>query len=261
MNAIDERRPLTPHPDENWALFLDFDGTLTEIVRRPEEVVVAADLAAVMVRLGERCGGALALVSGRKITDLDRFFAPSRFDAAGLHGMEMRVAGTAFGAPRDHGADLQLVLPGLAERFAAEPGLLLEDKGVAIAAHWRQAPEKADAALGLMQAAVQQLGAGFRLQLGKSVCEIVAAAADKGQAIETLMRTAPYLGRRPLFIGDDLTDEHGFRAVNAAGGVSVKVGAGETIAGYRLAGPANVLSTLRDWAAGRAISPEQDFAS
>jgi trehalose 6-phosphate phosphatase len=261
MTTARDTGAAAPEAKAGWALFLDFDGTLTEIARHPEEVIVAADLASLMTRIKEHCAGALALVSGRAIADLDRFFAPAQFDAAGLHGMEMRIAGQKHGASTANDDALRRVVPALAARFSSESGLLLENKGVAIAAHWRQAPEKAELALGLMEQALRELGSGFRLQSGKSVCEIVATAADKGQAIETFMRQPPYLGRRPLFIGDDLTDEHGFRSVNEAGGVSVKVGSGETIAGYRLAGPSDVLSSLRGWASGAAIRPEQDFCS
>ena len=230
------------------ALFLDFDGTLVEIAERPEAVRVAPDLGATLARLGERLGGALALVSGRAIAVLDGFLAPHRFDAAGLHGIERRVAGRLFPCrPEEHPA-LRASVASLSGDLRSMPGVLIEDKGCSVAVHWRMAPEHAGEAERVARDLAARLGPGYRLQFGKAVAEILPARSGKGAAILSFLSEAPYAGRRPVFIGDDLTDEHGFAAVNARGGVSVRIGPGPTEAGFRLASPAELRKHLTAWA-------------
>lgn len=230
------------------ALFIDFDGTLVEIAETPEAVRVDAALSAMLARLRDGLGGALAIVSGRSLQALDGFLAPERFDAAGLHGLERRAAGIVQPCrPADHPE-----LRARVERLRAEApaGLLLEDKGCSAALHWRLTPHLATEAVRLMTEAAAALGPAYRLQEGKAVLEILPASAGKGGAIRTFLRTAPYLGRQPIFIGDDRTDEDGFAAVEEAGGVSVKIGPGKTLARRRLAGPADLRVRLAAWARG-----------
>lgn len=226
------------------ALFLDFDGTLVDLAPRPDAVTVEPGLADAMSTLARRLDGAFAIVTGRSIATVDTFFAPHRFDAAGLHGSEMRVGGTALPAPPPP-AEFRREVDGLR---AAAQGLVVEDKGTTVALHWRLAPQLREQAQALAAAALQRLGAGWRLQTGKAVLEILPAQAGKGRAISTLLSLPPYRGRLPVFVGDDDTDENGFAAVIAAGGLAVRVGEGPTLAPLRLAGPAALRGALLAWA-------------
>lgn len=239
--------------DDDWALFLDFDGTLVEIVERPDAVVVAPGLPAVLERLAHRLGGALALVSGRPIAFLDERLAPARLDAAGLHGLEHRIAGALTSCrPEDHPRLRQAVAEWHA-RIASHPGLIVEDKGCSAALHWRLAPQHEAFARDLAGATADGLGSAYRIQYGKAVAEILPAAAGKGRVIEAFLDHPSYRGRRPVFIGDDLTDENGFGAVNARGGLTVRVGTEPTVAQARLADPAAVRRCLALWAEGASL--------
>jgi trehalose 6-phosphate phosphatase len=242
--------------EAGWALFLDFDGTLVEIAERPDAVVVPADLGQTLQRLHDRLGGAIALVTGRSIAVIDGFLAPDRFDVAGLHGAEYRLAGGLFPCrPEDH-PDLRRAIEELEERFAAEPGVLIEDKGCSVALHWRLAPEAGDLASDTIREMAEALGSGYRLQLGKAVAEVLPARASKGGIIRHFLTQAPYCGRRPIFIGDDLTDEQAFESVDALGGVSIRIGPGPTRARYRVEAPAVLRNLLMRW----ANLPRIDFA-
>ncbi|MBV9076839.1 MAG: trehalose-phosphatase [Methylobacteriaceae bacterium] len=228
-----------------FALFLDFDGTLVEIAPSPDAVTVPRDLPAILARLRGRLGGALAIVSGRPIVDLDRYLP--ELDASGLHGLERRAGGVM---DRPDLPDLAPEIARLRERFASVPGALVEDKGIGVAVHWRRAPEaEAEARAAIFELA-QRLGPPYRVQDGKAVCELVAGAAHKGDGIRALMREPPYRGRRPIFAGDDRTDEAGFAAVRELGGVGVKVGAGPTGAAHRVASVADLAKILAAWAVG-----------
>jgi trehalose 6-phosphate phosphatase len=254
-----ETRP-APRPAEGneagWALFLDFDGTLVEIAERPDAVVVPADLGRTLQTLHDRLGGAMALVTGRSIAVIDGFLAPDRFDVAGLHGAEYRLAGGLFPCRPEHHPDLRRAIDELEERFAAEPGVLIEDKGCSVALHWRLAPEAGDLASDTIREMAEALGSGYRLQLGKAVAEVLPARASKGGIIRHFLTQAPYRGRRPIFIGDDLTDEQAFESVDALGGVSIRIGPGPTRARYRVEAPAVLRNLLMRW----ANLPRIDFA-
>jgi len=239
------------------ALFLDFDGTLAEIAPRPDAVQVEPGLVETLERLRDRLDGALAIVTGRPVTVIDDFLAPSRLDAAGLHGVECRVGGAITGGRAEDHPDLRGQVARLQAETAALSQVLIEDKGASVAVHWRLAsPDDAARAEALVKGAAEALGAGYRLQLGKAVGEIVPAQATKAHAIRAFMAQAPYAGRTPVFFGDDRTDEIAFASVNADGGVAVRVGGGETVARRRLSDPAAVRDLLRDWAAGGAIDPD-----
>jgi trehalose 6-phosphate phosphatase len=239
---------------QGFALFLDFDGTLVDIAERPDEVRVDPALPPALDRLQQRLDGALALVSGRPIAFLDQRFSPFRFDAAGLHGIEHRLAGRLSPCNPDDHPVLRAEVARLVEATIAHPGLLIEDKGCSVAVHWRIVPHLAEFARTLAQRAADALGADYRIQYGKAVAEILPAASGKGRVIETFLREAPYRGRTPIFIGDDLTDEQGFEAVNAAGGLSVRIGAGETAARQRLETPAMLREKLLSWAKTGEVS-------
>jgi trehalose 6-phosphate phosphatase len=174
-------------------------------------------------------------VSGRRIEVLDALFAPHRFAAAGLHGLQRRREGDEPPAPEATPPALASVRDQaralLRERY---PDALLEDKGEAIALHWRTMPEAAADLQGFAMQALTRLP-GYHLQPGDHVVELRPAHSDKGEAIAAFLGEPPFLGRRPVFVGDDLTDEHGFEIVNAQGGVSVLVGdRGGSAAEHRL---------------------------
>jgi trehalose 6-phosphate phosphatase len=238
------------------ALFLDFDGTLAEIAPRPDAVQVAPGLVETLERLRERLGGALAIVTGRPVSVIDDFLAPARLDAAGLHGVELRVDGRLAGGRAEDHPDLRRQVERLQAESAALANVLIEDKGASVAVHWRLAnPEDAGRAEALVKAAADALGGAYRLQLGKAVGEIVPAQATKAHAIRAFLEQAPYAGRRPVFFGDDRTDEIAFASVNEDGGIAVRVGDGDTVAGRRLPDPAAVRALLQDWAEGGTIDP------
>ena len=229
---------------DSIALFLDVDGTLLPIRPLPTDVVSGDALRALMTALDRRCDGAVALVSGRTIADLDRIFAPLNLTAAGMHGAELRFAD---GVREVVAPDLvDAVRPAVRSLVAEHPGLLLEDKGLTLAVHFRQRPElEADVVRSL---ATLVSGGDLAVQRGKMVAELKPAHIDKGHAIARLMATAPFAGCRPVFFGDDVTDESGFRYVNAAGGLSVRVGplSDETAAAWRLPDVDAVLTTLNE---------------
>lgn len=211
-------------PEGDQALFLDVDGTLLEIAATPEAVQVSASLLQLLKDLEQRLGGALALVSGRSIHNLDELFAPLRLCASGIHGCERRNAHGELTRPAFDAHALNHARAELRALVAAHPGLLFEDKGFAVAVHYRLAPELAAQVLTAMQKTCEALGERFELQAGKRVFEIRPAGWSKGTAITEFMREAPFAGRTPVFAGDDLTDEHGFEVVNELGGLSIRVG-------------------------------------
>lgn len=237
-----------PAPEPDWALFLDFDGTLVDIAERPDAIVVGPDLVDLLLRLRSRLAGALALVTGRTIAAVDGFLADAAIDVCGLHGLQRRIGGRTAEPPGL--PDLGPEIGALRVAFASSPGVLVEDKRVGVALHWRLAPEAEGRAAAAMAALAERLGPAYRLQDGKCVRELVPAAAGKGAGIRAAMAEPPYLGRVPVFVGDDRTDEDGFLAVNAMGGLSIKVGPGETAAGARIARRADVPRWLHAYAAG-----------
>lgn len=240
----------------SWALFLDFDGTLVELAARPDSVVVDPDLSRTLVRLAGCLGGALAIVSGRPIATIDHYLGP-HFDVAGLHGAERRVGGVMRPGQTPDRGGLRRALDVLRRLARDEPRLVVEDKRLSVAFHWRLVPALEALALSTVDRALAAAGAGYRLQHGHAVAEIVPSHVSKGGAVDEFLTLKPYAGRRPVFFGDDLTDEAAFAAVNRHGGVSVKIGEGPTAAGVRLATPEALRRCLTDWAAAGYPSPEQ----
>jgi trehalose 6-phosphate phosphatase len=249
---------LQRRPNDNWALFLDFDGTLVDIVERPSDVVVDPALPEALARLQEKLGGALAIISGRPIAFLDERLGSSRFDSAGLHGLEHRIGNDLYLCQAEDHPALRPVVDRLHEIARVKPGLLIEDKGCSVALHWRLAAHEKEFCLATAHAALESLGPDYRVQFGKAVAEILPSAAGKGKVIEAFLHEPPYRGRRPVFIGDDLTDENGFKTVNAQGGISVRIGAGDTIAHQRLGTPAELRHSLLAWAAGGPLPFERN---
>lgn len=221
------------------ALFLDFDGTLAEIAPAPDLVHVAPRMLELLFAMEKRLGGALALVTGRAIDDLTRMMAPFRFPIAGQHGLERR---DAAGRLLRSGDDVAISTARAAlHAFVREhPALRLEDKGASLSLHYRQAPEIAGDCLRIVKRLVAESEGSLRLVEGRMVAEVVPVHAGKGGAIEAFLGEEPFRGRRPVFIGDDIGDEHGFELVEQEGGVSIRVGEGASIAPYRLASVADV---------------------
>jgi trehalose 6-phosphate phosphatase len=234
-----------PPFSREWALFLDIDGTLVEIEDRPDAVRIDEGLKDLLRETFAANGGAVALISGRSIREVDRLLAPLRLPVAGQHGAERRSAdGTlhrhALALDRLHEAAESL------SRFAARHrGLIVENKGMSLALHYRLAPGLRKAAAAKMRELVAQLGPDYGLQEGKQVLELKPTGRDKGVAIEEFMREPPFAGRVPVFIGDDLTDDFGFACVNRLGGHSVKVGPGASAATGRIADASAVRRWLR----------------
>ena len=217
-------RSLVPHLSET-AILLDIDGTLLDLAPTPREVWVPPGLAKTLNRLVERTNGALALVSGRSLNDIDLIFAPDLFPAVGGHGAEMRIA-TDSEAVAAHAPPMDKELK---RRLAAiaklSPGILLEDKGYSLALHYRLAPhaEKAIyAAVSLIRADLPN--APIEVLPGKCVCEIKNSGFTKASGVLELMTHEPFKGRRPLFIGDDVTDETVFAIVPDLDGLAFSVG-------------------------------------
>ena len=211
---------------DKTALFLDIDGTLLEIQSRPSDVCADDDLIDALKRLDARLAGALCLVSGRSIDEIDRMFSPVTFNAAGAHGAELRLAdrpipaSTVESMPEDS-------LERLAEFADRNEGLLLERKQGGVSLHYRGAPALQSASRDVVDREMAILGDDYRLIAGKMVFEIAPRGHDKGEAIRTFLSMAPFENRTPLFVGDDVTDEDGFRVVNAVGGTSIRVGGKE----------------------------------
>jgi trehalose 6-phosphate phosphatase len=225
--------PPSPSP-ENLALFLDVDGTLLDIAPTPESVIVSEQIKQLLHTLSTLLDGALALVSGRSIRTLDVLFDPLRFTAAGIHGCERREASGCILRPDIDIARVAAARDELTAWTLRHPGTLLEDKGYALALHYRLAPELEIPALSEVESALAMLGT-HELQRGKFVFELRPAGYSKGGAIQAFMSEQPFRGRQPLFIGDDVTDEAGFDAVNQLKGISVRVGhSTQTAAKYRL---------------------------
>lgn len=213
-----------PAWDARRALFLDVDGTLLEIMQHPDDVRAAPQLRQLLDTASRSLDGALALVSGRSIASVDRIFAPLCLPAAGLHGLERRDARGRVHYPSGYADRISAARRGLMDFVQSEAGLLLEDKGAALALHYRNAPTLEDECrrrIGIARAAA---GDDFHVQHGKMVLELKPSGQDKGTAVMAFMSEAPFRGRQPVFIGDDVTDEDGFRAVNALGGLSIRVG-------------------------------------
>lgn len=206
-----------------WAVFLDIDGCLLDLAPTPDEIVVPPGLPGAIEKLRLELGGALALVTGRGLAYADALFDPFPFPIAGLHGAEMRGPdGSMIYAEAT--AEFAGLKAALVEEAKSMPGVLIEDKGAAVAAHYRLAPHY-ELALGeRMRAFSEAAGPDWALQLGKMVYEIRPARASKGDAVERFLGEQPFTGRLPLAMGDDLTDESMFAVANARGGLSFRVG-------------------------------------
>lgn len=235
--------PPLPESGARWAILLDVDGTLLDFVDDPQGVVVSPSLLRLLHELHGALDGALALVSGRGLDELDRLFDRPRWAAAGLHGLELRHADGSFRRRSPLAAEqarMRAEVVALAARF---DGVQLEDKLSAIALHCRHRPAQLAELHDAARVLVAQLH-GYELQPGHQVLEFKPAGMNKGHAVHELLARHPFAGHLPVYLGDDLTDEHAFESINRTRGISVRVGQREpTQAHYSLASPA----ATEDW--------------
>jgi trehalose 6-phosphate phosphatase len=208
---------------ESSALLLDIDGTLLDIAPTPLEVRVPPMLRTALDSLRQSTRGAVAFVSGRPVSEIDLLFAPLKLPAVGGHGAEVRTASdevpAQFVAPLDSALRSQLAA------FSKSLGILFEDKGYSFAIHYRIAPQHAAAVREAVTTACAAYPADeLDVLLGKSVIEVKSSTSDKGSGIRQLMKTKPFLGRRPIFLGDDITDEAAFAVMPAFDGLAFSVG-------------------------------------
>jgi trehalose 6-phosphate phosphatase len=207
-----------------WALFIDIDGTLLDMAPAPDAVVVPPGLVQKLSRLTRAFGGAVALITGRRVSDADRFFAPLRLVTSGVHGTEART---------EPGGDIAMLaatvpdglLQAVRDIARLSPGILIEEKGAGVAVHYRHAPQMR-AAIELELGRIAGRWENFALRSGRRVLDLIPKTHSKGTGLSTLMRLPSFGGRRPIMIGDDLGDEPAMREAKRLGGVGLRV-AGE----------------------------------
>lgn len=238
---MSSRRPPDLDPKRH-ALFLDFDGTFVDFAPEPDAIELRPGGRDLLKGLHQGMGGALALISGRQVANLDRHLAPLRLPAAGVHGHEIRVGDNVRTS-----ADSDAMRTARQRVSAAVPPgdpLEIEDKGAALVLHFRKHPDQAERAERLAREAAAGVDE-IEVMRGNAIIELRLGGRDKGRAVGDLMKLDPFAGRIPVFVGDDTTDEDGFKAVQAAGGVGIKVGEGPTAAQSRLADISAVHAWLR----------------
>ena len=238
------------------ALFLDVDGTLLEIAAAPQSVSVPEDLREQLRALFLASGGGVALVSGRTVAALDALFAPLTLPSAGLHGFERRSASGAYRRnPPPSPPALAAAREAMSRLARRHAGLLVEDKQFALALHYRGAPHLEDTVVELMHGIAGSVSGELELQRGKMVVELRPAGATKAGAVSAFLEEAPFAGRVPIFVGDDLTDESAFELVNSRAGLSVIVDpARPSTARARLANVAAVRGWLAELRANTAAA-------
>jgi trehalose 6-phosphate phosphatase len=212
-----------PAPSLDWCLFLDVDGTLIELTDTPFDTVADPEIKTLLADVAERLGGAVALVSGRTIEYLDALFAPLRLPTAGLHGVERRKASGIMHGASFVDSQLDRARIALEALVSAHPGTLLEDKGRSVAVHFRMAPQFESSITELVRNIASQLGSNYHVQAGSMMLEIKPRGFTKAAAIKAFMKEPPFSGRKPVFVGDDLTDQEGLKAVEDQGGISIAV--------------------------------------
>lgn len=242
MSNIDA---VAPHAIPLLAIFTDFDGTLVELADTPDDIEIAYGLAEQLERAARELDSAFAVLTGREIADIDKYLAPLHLPIAGAHGTQRRRA-DGFVESVDPAAILgaEEIAHAVAPLVVAHPSLLLEVKEGAVALHYRQAPELETAVRIAMEEAVHSVP-DFTLVPGKMVLEARPRGANKGHALRAFMREEPFLGRIPIFIGDDVTDEDAFIAAQDLGGVGIKLGDGDTAARMRIADVASVHALIQ----------------
>ncbi|MHA6691119.1 trehalose-phosphatase [Devosia sp. A449] len=242
MSQIDA---IPPQAVPQLAIFTDFDGTLVELAETPDSIEVPASLAPQLERAARELDSAFAVLTGREIADIDKYLAPLHLPIAGAHGTQRRRA-DGFIEAVDPASALaaEEIAHMLAPLLESHPTLLLETKEGAVALHFRQAPELETTVRIAMEEAIHSV-TDFTLVPGKMVLEARSRGVSKGQALRAFMREAPFLGRTPIFIGDDTSDEDAFIAAQELGGVGIKLGEGQTAARMRIANVASVHALIQ----------------
>lgn len=233
------------------ALYLDFDGTLTDIAPRPDAVTIARELPQLLETLRMHLDGAVAIVTGRRLDEIDTWLAPLRLAGAGLHGAELR-RGPDTDSSEHRTPAVPIIAKILQQRFGDDSRLIVENKGASVALHFRAAPTRAEECIEALTELAR--AHGLDIVLGKMVVEARPPGIDKGVALRALAAHPPFSRRRPVFVGDDVTDEAGFAAVHADGGFGVKVGDGATAARYRCHG----VDGVHTWLEASLIHLQQD---
>jgi trehalose 6-phosphate phosphatase len=241
-----------PLPASHWCLFLDVDGTLLELASTPHAVIVEPALLGLLARLRRAADGALALVSGRTIANLDGLFGTD-FPAAGLHGCERRDARGELHVAQVATEQLAGVRVGLRDKVTRHPGLMLEDKGAGLALHFQGARELEHQLRAEVALLAAPLVPEFTILDGHAVLEVKPAAHTKDSAVTSFMQEAPFKGRVPIFIGDDQTDYGGFAAVRRFDGLAIAVGP-RVKSEWWLPGPKAVHEWLEQLAAPVTVS-------
>ena len=250
---------LTPRvPDGRWALFLDIDGTLLEHAAHPDSVSVSDDLRLLLETIEQRLDGALAFITGRSIAAVDGLFDPLKLRIAGLYGLEHRLTPDGQIEAADEPADMAALADEI-ELELASRAIYVERKGPVLAIHTRAAPHLLARATELVEAALARLPKGYRVIAGNAGVELMPLEAAKGAAIRRFMQLDPFTGRRPVFLGDDTSDENGFETVNAAGGISIRVKPqGATTARFAIADVASAIDWLEANFGGGAEQANSD---
>jgi trehalose 6-phosphate phosphatase len=229
------------------ALLFDVDGTLLDLASRPEDVLVPPKLRENLARLNTLCSGAVGLVSGRKLAIIDRLFLPLSLTTVGAHGAELQ---------RKPGGPIEQCAPPLSERVrkafadlgALDPRIVVEDKTYTLAFHYRAARDRAAELIERARECLKPFEPQFVMLCGKDIVEIKSGAFSKGTALRRLLANAPFKGRRPIYCGDDTTDEDAFRILAEFGGTGVSVGQRMAGAAYEVPAPVDI----RNWLAGIA---------
>lgn len=236
-----------PPLDAAYALFLDIDGTLLEHQSHPEGVRVDDELRALLIATERRLGGAVAFITGRSIDMVDRLFLPLQWPVAGIYGIEHRLTPGGEAEIADEPEDVAAVAEALREELENVQGVYFEHKGPVLALHTRAAPQALELVKAAAERALPRLSAGYRIVAGHAGLEFLPTKALKSAAIRRFMDSPPFAGRRPVFIGDDVSDESGFEHVNEVGGVSIRVRPnGRTAARYAI----EDVRGVRRWIAG-----------
>jgi trehalose 6-phosphate phosphatase len=249
LDRVHELQDL-PTFDTSWALFLDFDGTLVDIAPTPQDVSLNPQLKQALCSQSVALSGALAIVSGRTIAELDEYLTPLQLPCAGMHGAEIRLGnGGCIATLKNSDPEMSTAFLVARQRLShaklAHVGVIIEDKPLGISIHYRAAPATKDACFEAARSAVDGLER-LSVRPGKMVVEIVPTGTDKGQAVEQLLRVAPFLGRKPVCVGDDEADEAAFAAAQRLGGFGIRIldqSCALSGATYRLQGP----DAFRKW--------------
>jgi trehalose 6-phosphate phosphatase len=235
------------------AIFLDLDGTIVEIAEHPDAVSVHPATLGLLKALNDESNGALAVISGRELSAIDRLLYPLKLPAAGVHGLERRDAAGVLHASNT--AEVQPISFVFEKVLGDESGVIIERKPGALALHYRLRPDLEQRCCEIVKEVVGQRK-DLRLIHGKMVFEILQKGADKGSVINAFLEEPPFRGRVPIFAGDDVTDEPGFVAVNSQGGISIKVGGQETDARFR----AHDVRELESWLRKLLVGAERERA-